>query len=142
MGDDGGAQAAGAEVHDPQGQRQWKDVTDLHYQRIEGCISQETVLDVLAALGIIGLALYAWALFVDPWRRIGKLPDNLRDTWQPVIAALMSYAIIVSLMEGKTFSGDNIQWIVLVVILGISLRLTAVIRQDSKPVEPLLRATS
>ncbi len=33
----------------PSGERRWKDVTDLHHQRVEGRISERTVVDVLAA---------------------------------------------------------------------------------------------
>jgi hypothetical protein len=35
-------------IVDPAGGRPWKDVTDLHHQRVEGRISEHTVLDVLA----------------------------------------------------------------------------------------------
>ncbi|WP_309648021.1 hypothetical protein [Nocardioides sp.] len=33
---------------DAEGQRRWKDVSDLHHQRTEGRISPQTVLDILA----------------------------------------------------------------------------------------------
>lgn len=35
-------------VVDAEGQRQWKDVSDLHHQRTEGRTSPQTVLDILA----------------------------------------------------------------------------------------------
>lgn len=35
-------------IVDPAGERQWKDVADLHHQRMEGRISEKTVIDVLA----------------------------------------------------------------------------------------------
>ena len=35
-------------VIDAKGQRQWKDVSDLHHQRTEGRTSPQTVLDILA----------------------------------------------------------------------------------------------
>ena len=50
-------------VVDPVGVRRWKDVTDLHHQRLEGRISESTVLDVLAAAARLELLLDQ----ADPW---------------------------------------------------------------------------
>lgn len=56
-------------VVDTQGQRHWKDVSDLHHQRTEGRISSQTVLDVLAAAANVEAALdrneYWWSSWSD-----------------------------------------------------------------------------
>lgn len=44
-------------VVDAEGQRRWKDVSDLHHQRTEGRTSPQTVLDVLAAAAHVEAAL-------------------------------------------------------------------------------------
>ena len=90
--------------------------------------SHNGLLDLLVTVGVVGLALYLWALVVDPWRRLARLPAALRETWQPLVAALMTYALTHSLMEGKMFSADSVEWAVLVLTLGISVRLAAIVR--------------
>ena len=110
-------------------------------ERLEGVLRQALRrCDLLVTTGAVGAALYTWALFVDPWLRVARLPEAVRDAWQPVLAALLCFAFINSLMEGKSFSGDSVQWTILMVVLGVSLRLTAVMRQDSATPQPLTRA--
>lgn len=56
----------------PNGEREWKDVEDLHHQRAEGRITQEVVADVLqAAAGVVEL-LDSDDRWWSPW-----------DTWTP-----------------------------------------------------------
>lgn len=56
-------------VIDADGQRHWKDVTDLHHQRTEGRISAQTVLDVLADAAHVEAALdrgeHWWSSWAD-----------------------------------------------------------------------------
>jgi O-antigen ligase len=88
--------------------------------------SHNGVLDLLVTIGAVGSILFVWAMFVDPWRRLSNVPPALRDDWQPLFAALLSYAATHSLMEGKIFAADSIEWIILVLILGLSLRLKTI----------------
>jgi hypothetical protein len=64
-------------VIDPHGERQWKDVTDLHHQRVEGRISHETVLDVLAEAARLETALDDGDLWWAPWS--DWLPEPLEQ---------------------------------------------------------------
>lgn len=101
--------------------------------------SHNGVLDLLVTVGAIGLVLFLWAMFIDPWRRVSRLPDRVRSAWEPVIAAMLFYTFVVSLMEGKTFSGDSAQWATLVLVLGISLRLGVVTRPRSGAAQRVLK---
>ncbi len=85
--------------------------------------SHNGVLDLVVTIGVIGSALFVWAMFADPWRRVASLPAALRDAWQPVCAGLLAYAATHSLMEGKIFSADSVEWVILVVVLGLAVRL-------------------
>lgn len=53
-------------IVDPTG-GQWKDVTDLHHQRMEGRISAQTVLDVLAEAARVESALDEGEVWWAPW---------------------------------------------------------------------------
>ena len=53
-------------VH-PDGQREWKDVPDLHWQRDEGRIDQETVSAVLAAAADVSDLLDSNTRWWDRW---------------------------------------------------------------------------
>jgi O-antigen ligase len=88
--------------------------------------SHNGVLDLLVSVGWVGSLIFVLAMFADPWRRLSALPPALRDAWQPLCAALMAYAATHSLMEGKVFAADSIEWIVLVLVLGLSLRLKGI----------------
>lgn len=56
-------------ILDAEGQRQWKDVSDLHHQRTQGRISPQPVLDVLAEAAHVEAALdrneHWWSSFTD-----------------------------------------------------------------------------
>lgn len=54
-------------VVDPAGRRHWKDVTDLHHQRIEGRIADHTVLDVLAEAARVESSLDETETWWSPW---------------------------------------------------------------------------
>lgn len=58
-------------VH-PDGSREWKDVEDLHHQRVEGRISGETVLRVLDEAAAVVDLLNADERWWAPW-----------DSWTP-----------------------------------------------------------
>lgn len=58
-------------VH-PDGQREWKDVEDLHHQRAQGRISLETVGEVLAAAAAVTELLDREDRWWAPW-----------DAWSP-----------------------------------------------------------
>ncbi|WP_164775251.1 DUF402 domain-containing protein [Nocardioides pantholopis] len=63
-------------IVDASGRRQWKDVTDLHHQRVEGRITAQTALDVLAEAARVEAALDADDRWWAPW-----------DDWSPEPAA-------------------------------------------------------
>lgn len=56
-------------IVDAEGGRRWKDVSDLHHQRMEGRISSQTVLDVLAEAAQVEAALdrdeHWWSSWTD-----------------------------------------------------------------------------
>lgn len=88
--------------------------------------SHNGLLDLLVTLGAVGSLIFFGAMFVDPWRRIASLPAPLRNAWQPLIGALLGYAATHSLMEGKIFSADSVEWTILVIVLGLSMRLNGI----------------
>lgn len=61
-------------IVDPAGGREWKDVADLHHQRMEGRISGETVLDVLAEAARVESLLDDDDRWWAPW-----------DDWAPEV---------------------------------------------------------
>lgn len=60
----------------PDGARRWKDVSDLHHQRVEGRISAQTVLDVLASAAQVEALLERDEHWWAAW-----------EGWSPLIAA-------------------------------------------------------
>ena len=70
------------------GTREWKDVTDLHHQRIEGRITEQTVIDVLCAAAGVEDALPDgdhwwrdwddWTLENVPSARAGRVIPSCR----------------------------------------------------------------
>lgn len=68
-------------VVDPAGGRHWKDVTDLHHQRVEGRIAEHTVLDVLADAARVESSLDETEAWWSPW-----------NDWSPTNASAGKYA--------------------------------------------------
>lgn len=54
-------------IIDPDGLRTWKDVEDLHHQRLQGRIGPATVESVLAAAAEVSAALDAGNRWWEPW---------------------------------------------------------------------------
>jgi len=85
------------------------------------------VLDLLVALGLVGALLYAWCFLVDPLRRFLALPSTLRRQWLPLVAAMICFALVESLMEGRMFSGETLVFILFAWLLGVSLCLERIV---------------
>lgn len=87
--------------------------------------SHNGLLDLLVTLGVIGLVLALWALFFDPWRRVARLPAELRDQWQPLLAALLCFAFVQGLMEGGLMTAGGVKWATLTLLAGVTVRLAS-----------------
>ena len=87
--------------------------------------SHNGLLDLWVTLGLVGVALALWALFVDPWRRVARLPAAVRDEWQPLVAAALCFAFVQGLMEGGLMVAGGVKWATLTLLIGVTVRLSA-----------------
>ncbi len=71
-------------VINPAGQWMWKDVTDLHHQRIEGRIDVQTVIDVLASAAKVELAIGANTRWWSPWGEWASSPSLTNQPFAPI----------------------------------------------------------
>lgn len=85
--------------------------------------SHNGLLDLWVTLGVIGVVLALWALFVDPWRRVARLPAPIRDEWQPLLAGIMAFAFVQGLMEGGLMVAGGVKWATLTLLVGVTVRL-------------------
>ena len=95
--------------------------------------SHNGLLDLWVTLGIVGLLLALWALFVDPWRRVARLPVALRDQWQPLLAAAMCFVFVQGLMEGGLMVAAGVKWATLTLLVGVTVRLATAVPATPPP---------